>query len=215
MVDIGDLVTAMFGYPVRSKIEGETRTKVINEFQASYPELWLEVIDSAANDIRVCVDTSKVFYNIFTLRDFDYSKSHKNFTISKGSGKKPRVYVALPKPGDIKKMPEYIEWRAQVEEWQNCRTAAIRDAVNTRFEQELKGVMPEYQEVLALTDETAKDYFVSKGWEIPAGVSFENFRPSGWILTSRPDGYGHDCGTYANMDWENKRIYITGWSSDD
>lgn len=36
-----------------------------------------------------------------------------------------------------------------------------------------------------------------------------------WQLTSGPDGYGHQTGTQAVIDFENKKFSSYGWSSDD
>ena len=35
------------------------------------------------------------------------------------------------------------------------------------------------------------------------------------IHESRPDGYGHTCGRSTHINFENKTIYVQGWSSDD
>ena len=103
----------------------------------------------------------------------------------------------------------------QNRQWTEARNNAAQNMIEEGMASELEGVMPEFRRVLALKDDEVRPYFENQGWTIPSEVDFTNWRPQGWILTSRPDGYGHDCGTFANMDWEAKTITISGWSSDD
>ena len=37
----------------------------------------------------------------------------------------------------------------------------------------------------------------------------------GWELERKPDGYGHECGKAAKIDWLSKEIFIEGFSTDD
>ena len=38
---------------------------------------------------------------------------------------------------------------------------------------------------------------------------------NGWQISSRPDGYGHECGSSIEISYNNRLLFRYGWSSDD
>ena len=213
---IDHLHTALFGFTATREAMQKYQKPIFDSFELIRPFYFnLPVTNNHGVQMEVRVDARKSFYSIFTLLDFDYSKSHKNYTLSKGTRGQARTFVELPMPGQIKKSPEYIKYQADLKEWSDIRTRQTGQAIEEGLRRDLEEAFPEYEEVLQLSDDDAPAYFKSKGWDIPAGLDWKNWSPKGWIMTSRPDGYGHDCGTHAIMDWSSKTIMIAGWSSDD
>ena len=211
-----DLYISLFGFTALREAARRYQQPAFAAHKLAHRDWFMTPMTTSNGDtLDVRVDASKSFYSIFTLPDFAFSKTHKNYTLSKGTRGQPRISITMPKASVLKKDPSFLQMLED-----NRNSIAIRDiqaaaAVDEGLRNEISGVMPDYQEILDLTDETARAYFESKGWTIPSEVTFENWRPCGWILTTRPDGYGHDCGTYANVDWKNKTFKVSGWSSDD
>lgn len=216
MATVSDLYTAMFGYPAQREAVKRYQQPAFDTYKMVTRNWFMTPMTTSNGDtLDVRVDASKAFYSIFTLSDFTYSKTHKNYTLSKGTRGQARTSITMPKASVLKKNPAFLQMLEDNRTWIAARDAAATAAIDEGMRNELSGVMPDYQEILDLTDETARAYFESNGWTIPSEVTFDNWRPCGWILTSRPDGFGHDCGSYANVDWDNKTFTISGWSSDD
>lgn len=213
---IDHLHTALFGYTATREAMQKYQKPVFDTFEMTRPTYFnLPVTNNHGATLEVRVDASKAFYSIFTLLDFSFSKAHKNYTLSKGSRGQARTFVELPKPGAIKKSPEYIKYMADLKEWSDIRTDYTGRAISEGLVREISEVLPEYEEVLQLDSETAPGYFKAKGWKFPSNLDWTGWSPKGWILSSYPDGYGHDHGSHAIMDWSNKTISVAGWSSDD
>lgn len=216
MASIEDLYRAFYGYHEGTAIEMSERTRVFQEYDKlrlnTFP-ITLTASNGEVMDLEV--DASKAFHSIFSLVGLVYSNAHKNYTITRGTGKRARVYVELPKPGVLKTLPAYEEWRAKVDTWSKEKLAAAKKAGQDKMLERLAAEHPDYEDILNLDDDQVRDYLLAQGWTIPEDVTFDHWRPCGWIMTHRPDGYGHQCGSYANVDWDEKKIVVSGWSSDD
>jgi hypothetical protein len=215
-VTVEDLYRAYYGYHEGTAVMQAERARVFQEFDAlKLDQIELKLTTSEGEEITAKVDCSRAVWSQYSLVDYPFSPSFKNYTIRKGTKSRKRVFVELPKPGVIKTLPEYQEWMKQKAEWADARLKAAHDAAQAKMIEQMAAEHPEFQEILDLKDEDVRGYLEAKGWNIPQGLSFENWRPCGWILTSGPDGFGHQCGSYADVDWANKTIQITGFSSDD
>lgn len=216
MATVNDLYIALFGFHAEREATQRYR-KAIYEAHSLVTRNWFmtPMVTSNGDTLNVRVDASKAFYSIFTLADFPYSKTHKNYTLSKGNRGQARTSVTMPKPGELKRDPAYLQMLEDNKVWAAARDKAARNMVEEGMSAEIEKVLPHFRTILATKDEDVRGYLEGQGWTIAPEVTFNNWRPSGWILTSQPDGYGHDCGTYANVDWNEKTIKVTGWSSDD
>lgn len=64
------------------------------------------------------------------------------------------------------------------------------------------------------TDVPTLDKFPTKSSE--DSTNYPSCYPmSGWELSRKPDGYGHECGSAVDVYWSKKTCYTFGWSSDD
>lgn len=216
MVKVNDLYIALFGFHAeREAIQRYQREAFEAHKQVHRSWFMMPIQTSNGDPLDVRVDASKAFYSIFTLADFEFSKTHKNYTLSKGNRGQARTFIEMPKPGVLKKHPAYLQMIEDNKTWAEVRDRAAKNMIEAGMCEEIEKVMPHYRTILTTKNEDVRGYLEGQGWTIAPEVTFDNWRPCGWILTTRPDGYGHDCGTYANVDWNEKTIKITGWSSDD
>lgn len=216
MATVDDLYTALFGFPARVRATHQYQ-KPAFDAHALVHQTWftLPLKTSNGDTLDVRVDASKAFYSIFTLADFPYSKTHKNYTLSKGTRGQPRTFIDLPSPGALKRTPEYQKMVEDNKMWADARTKAAKNMVEEGMIAEISEKLPNFATYLNTKDEDIRGYLEGQGWTIAPEVTFENWRPCGWIMTSQPDGYGHECGTHAVVNWEAKTITVAGWSSDD
>lgn len=216
MVTVSDLYTGLFGHPARVAA-AHRLIKPAHDAYNLVVRSWfyMPMQTSNGDTLQVRVDASQAFYSIFKLADFEYSKTHKNYTLSKGTRGQARTFIAMPLPGVIKRSTEFKDFVAENKMWAVARQTAIERFTHDGMLEELLAAFPNCQEILDLKDEDARAYFESNGWEVPTDINFANWRPCGWTMTQGPDGYGHQCGLAVKVDWAERKFGSYGWSSDD
>lgn len=215
MVEVADLYVAVFGHEVRRKLESEIRADVIDrwhEDERSTFEINISTNLGTALTISIGRDN---WYSPLKPTHYEYSKKHKNYTVIAGNRGREREFFELPSQKALKEHPNYLALQAYQKDFQERRQEAIKLGINNMMISEIKTVRRDFDAIMALTDDTARAYFEKNGWEIDPDVTFTGFRPCGWIMTERPDGYGHQEGTAASVDWEAQKIKVYGWSSSD
>ena len=100
----------------------------------------------------------------------------------------------------------------------------------TRFENDTKLSLDEIEKLFfGYSQEAFHDYLTRHGFSNIPGVEdlpehtcatnekiWQSAYPlNGWELISRPDGYGHECGSSIDVSYENRSLFRYGWSSDD
>lgn len=216
MATVNDLYIAMFGFHAEREAIQRYQREAFEAHKLVH-KTWfvMPMLTSNCMMLDVRVDASKAFYNIFTLADFTFSKSHKNYTLNKGNRGQARTSITMPKVSEIKKHPAYLQMIEDNKVWALARDKAAKNMIEEGMSDELEKVLPDFRRIIALKDDEVEAYLKSKGWTIGEGVTFDNWRPCGWIMTTEPDGFGHQRGSYAAVDWNEKTIKSQGWSSDD
>lgn len=102
------------------------------------------------------------------------------------------------------------------------------DTLQARFEAETNLKFADiYDMYLDYSPEKFKNYLDAAGFAKVPGIELFPRRTAaefgdisaypfnGWEISRKDDGYGHECGSSLNIDWINKRITGSSWSSDD
>ena len=217
------ILTSFVGYgPVftlGSDINREVR-KDMGKHTLARPQFTINVTTNFGRNLDVVVTVNDTFYRS-ELFSFDCGKyNHKTNTVQVGRKRRNEdAEVFSISIDDLYNSEAYKKVKAEYNSRCDEIERNVRFEVERRCEVEFGNMIAKYDASLVslvhMSNEEIKNYFLDNGWEIEDGIDFSEFQFGGWILTSRPDGYGHHCGLAVNVDYVNKKINTYTWSSDD
>lgn len=206
------LVRATQGWDRLREIEQEARKQVVA--RQDRPKSFKYVVPVGPdNVVMLSVDVVYTHGQFQPVEDFPYDKKTKTFTVKRGSRSAPRQFFALPYK-ELRDSAEYKAWQAKI----NAAVNELYTLEKEEVERICAGIIttdPALEPYLRVTEDTVVGFLAANGWTFPVDLPFKDFSWAGWILTSGPDGYGHQQGTAVAVDFTNKNIYVHGWSSDD
>jgi hypothetical protein len=203
---------AYFGYDY-----SYNRQKVLEaEFISQHSQPKLDIRESVTTNLGNMVEIiiRPYYSSIEQVQNYPYDKKENVFVVIKGS-KQPKI------------ARETFTW--DTKEWHKNNYNNIRNKFNTELKdwndrkyqyvvdsnlEEIKTVLPDYEDYLEMTPDTAKEALLAKGWTLPNNIDFTRFTPGSWLDHPTP-GYRCSAGVNNDMDFQTKTITQYGWSSDD
>lgn len=206
------LIRATQGWDRLREIEQEARKQVVA--RQDRPKSFKYVVPVGPDNITyIPVDVVYSQGKYQPLEDFPYDAKTKTFTIKRGSRAAPRLFFALPYQ-ELRNSAQYKAWQEKI----NTAANDLYKLEKEEVESICAGIIsadPALEPYMRVTEDTVVGFLAANGWTFPADLPFKDFSWAGWILSSGPDGYGHQQGTAVAVDFANKNIYVHGWSSDD
>ena len=155
---------------------------------------------------------------------------HQSVYMIKGSSLKIKnpIYFTME---DFTKSKDFIDIKNEIDDAFKRYHDEHHEMLRAELRKSLPSITKRAQAELAdiakeRGEEGVYEWFVKNGFKMPH-VKPSDFKElvkslkntgyviSSWNVSSRPDGWGHQTGTNATIDWVKKTIGMHDWSSDD
>lgn len=199
-----------------------TGKEILDKLGVSKPKV--KVKTNTGEEVEVDLDVRNS-WNVRLNLPSQYTKvdgKYKTVYMVKGSSPKNKTAVFITDE-DVRESPDFKEFSKKM----SAAMKEVQDEYFSGLQLELrKNLSPAAKKAISdnvlkfIEDKDFKklhDWFVAQKFaDVPDPKELESMsKLSGYIKTSRPDGWGHTTGSAIQIDWKNKKFSEHGWSSDD